>query len=56
MSATTTNLATTWGGGITDASTQAVGLVKDNAVVLLAMPLVWVGYRVAKKIITKVAG
>lgn len=56
MSTPTTDLAATWGTGISDAGTQAVDLVKDNALVLLAMPLVWVGYRVAKRVIGKVAG
>lgn len=54
--ATPVDMGTVWGGGISDASTQAVDLVKDNAVLLLAMPLIWVGYRVAKKVIGKVAG
>jgi hypothetical protein len=51
-----TDLAATWGTGITDAGTQAVDLVKDNSLVLLAMPLIWVGYRVAKRVIGKIAG
>lgn len=54
--APTTDLASTWGSGIADAGTQGVDLVKDNALILLAMPLVWVGYKVAKRVISKVAG
>ncbi|MCR6703406.1 MAG: hypothetical protein NVV66_01470 [Cellulomonas sp.] len=39
---------------VTQAKDTAVGLITDNLLVLLAVPIVWVGYKVVRKIIAKI--
>jgi hypothetical protein len=43
-----------FGPAITEASTTAQGLLQDNVLVLLALPIAWVGYKVVRKVIAKI--
>jgi hypothetical protein len=43
-----------FGPAIASASDTAVGLLTDNVLVLLALPIAFVGYKVVRKLIAKI--
>jgi hypothetical protein len=43
-----------YSGSVQDAQESGIGLLQDNVLLLLALPVAWVGYRVVKKIIAKI--
>lgn len=44
-----------FGPAISDASDAGLGVLTDNVLVLFALPVAWVGYKVARRIISKIA-
>lgn len=44
-----------YSGAISDAVAEGTGVLTDNILVLFALPALWVGYKVVRKIIGKVA-
>jgi len=43
-----------WTGVGTDAATTATTLLSDNKLYLFAMPIAWVGYKVVRRVISKI--
>lgn len=50
----TTPTGVDFGPAITEAKDTALGLLQDNVLVLLALPIAWVGYKVVRKVIAKI--
>lgn len=44
-----------YGAAIQGAVDEGTSVLTDNVLVLFALPAIWVGYRVARKVINKVA-
>lgn len=50
----TTTTGPNYGTAITQARDEGLKVLTDNVLLLLALPVAWVGYRVARKVIEKI--
>lgn len=55
MTGTATSTAVDWSTQFQNAATSGLSIVSDNVVYLLAIPVAFVGFRVVKKLIAKIA-
>jgi hypothetical protein len=53
-SAETAPASPDFGPSITAAKDEGLGILTDNVLLLLALPVAWVGYKVARKVIGKI--
>jgi hypothetical protein len=53
-SATTGTLREQFGQQAVKAKDEGLGVLSDNVVYLLAMPVAWVGYKVIRRVISKI--
>lgn len=52
--ASTTPARPNYTGSIQDAVSEGTKVITDNVLLLFALPAIWVGYKVARKVISKV--